>query len=135
MAIITWSEQLEIGIKSIDDQHRYLIDIINELHLAVEFNKGHEAILPIIDRLHDYAETHFKEEEALLEQHHFPGKLDHIQEHDAFIARLHELKNTYESCSETLTINVRNFILGWLFNHIRMNDMEYKHFLEQKKVL
>ena len=135
MAIVQWSAQLEIGIKPIDDQHRCLIDIINELHLAIEFNKEHEAILPIIDRLHDYAETHFKDEEALLEKHRFPGMKDHVQEHRDFIVSLNELKSTYRSCSETLTINVRNFILGWLFHHIRMSDMEYKHFLEQNELL
>jgi len=34
-----------------------------------------------------------------------------------------------------LTINIRNFLLSWFFHHIRINDMEYKIYLEQKKLI
>jgi methyl-accepting chemotaxis protein/hemerythrin len=133
MPLIKWSEDLQIGIEGIDAQHRYLINIINELHLAVEYGSGNETILPLIERLHEYADTHFKAEEALFEEHDFPGKVDHAQEHHEFIVRLDELKSQYSSKSDVLTINIRNFLLSWFFHHIRINDMEYKLFLEQKR--
>ena len=134
MPIIKWSEDLQIGIDGIDEQHRYLINIINELHLVVEYDSGNEIILPLIEKLRKHADTHFGAEEALLEEHDFPGKVDHAQEHDDFTAKLDELKSQYES-SNLLTINIRNFLLSWFFHHIRINDMEYKLFLEQKQVV
>jgi hemerythrin-like metal-binding protein len=132
MSIIKWSKSLEIGIKHIDDQHHYLINLINELQIAVEYNKGNEIVLPLLDKLHEYAESHFKVEEALLEENEFPGKVDHVKEHDEFIARLAELKTDYLSDIDDLTLNTRNFVLSWFFNHIRLNDMEYKAYLDQK---
>jgi hemerythrin len=135
MSIIKWTQDLQIGIKEIDEQHQYLINLINELQLAVEYHKGEEVILSMIDKLHSYAQTHFTEEELLLDTHDFPGKVDHALEHDEFIAKLDELKSEYQSNAEVLTIHIRNFILGWFFNHIRLNDMEYKRYLEQKQVI
>lgn len=135
MTIIKWSEDLRIGIESIDGQHRYLINLINELHLAVEYRQGNEIILPIIDKLQRYADTHFGEEEALFDRYEFPGMVDHVEEHDEFLARVQELKTRYRESADELTINVRNFLLSWFYNHIKLNDMEYKAYLEQKKVL
>jgi hemerythrin len=134
MSIIKWSEDLQIGIGNIDQQHRELINIINELHLAVEYSEGEEVILAIIDKLHAYADTHFRDEEDLLERNDYPGKVDHVVEHREFIAKLDELRERFHSNSEVLTVHIRNFLLSWFFNHIRINDMGYKHFLEQKKI-
>ena len=131
MSIIKWTEELEIGIESIDDQHRHLIEVINELHLGVKHHEDNGVILPLIDKLHRYADVHFNEEEVLLNKHNFPGRLDHAEEHKEFIAKVDELKSRCESSKEMLTVDVRNFLLGWFFHHIRINDMEYKAFLMQ----
>jgi len=133
MSIIKWSEELCIGSDSIDEQHRQLINIINELHLAVEYHGGNAAILPLVNKLHAYARTHFEDEEHLLEQLGFPGKVDHALEHDEFIARLDALILQYSSSSDLLTVHIRDFLLTWFFIHIRVHDMEYKQFLEQKR--
>ncbi len=135
MSVIKWTEALEIGIESLDVQHRFLIDVINELHLAVKHNEGNEVLLPMIEKLHDYADTHFSEEEELLEKHDFAGKLDHVQEHNEFIAKLDELKRKCESSGEALTIDIRNYLLSWFFHHIKVCDMEYKAFFQQIQVI
>lgn len=133
MSIIKWSEDLSIGIDSIDEQHRQLINIINELHLAVEYGAGNDAIYPLIHKLHEYARTHFDQEEQLLERHGFPGTLDHAREHEVFIGKLDELILRYSSHSEQLTVHVRDFLLTWFFHHIRTKDVEYKRFLAAKE--
>ena len=135
MPVLKWTQDLEIGIKSIDDQHRQLINIINELHLAVEQNKGNETIIHMIDKLHQYADSHFRDEEAILEKHEYPDLEDHVLEHEEFIAKLDELKSKYLSSKEALTIHLRNYILAWFYHHIKINDMEYRRFLEQKNLL
>lgn len=133
MSIIKWSEELCIGIESIDEQHRQLINIINELHLAVEYPGPDTPIYPLIHKLHEYARTHFDQEEQLLERHDFPGRADHASEHEAFIGRLDELMLRYRSNSGELTVHVRDFLLTWFLNHVKNNDMKYKLFLEQKQ--
>ena len=135
MSIIKWSEELCIGIDGIDEQHRQLINLINELHLAVEYPMGNAAILPLIHKLHAYAGTHFEAEEQILRRHAFPGQAGHTGEHEEFIAKLDDLILRYQSSSDLLTVHIRDFLLSWFFNHIKNSDMAYKLFLEEKKRL
>ncbi|MBJ6726472.1 bacteriohemerythrin [Geomesophilobacter sediminis] len=135
MSMIEWSDELSIGIDYIDEQHKQLMAIINELQLAVEYDKGPDFVYPIIEHLYNYANTHFSDEEELLRMHNYPDLIDHRQEHLAFISKIDELKNRYETDREGLTIHLRNFLLGWLYNHIKSEDQAYRHFLDRKGVL
>ena len=133
MSIIKWNADLSIGIEDIDDQHRQLINIINELHLAVEYHKGNETIVPILQKLRKYTDAHFEQEEDLLDKLNFPGKAEHVKRHREFLDKLENLEERYGSSSELLTVHVRDFLLTWLFDHIKTYDMAYKQFLAQKK--
>lgn len=126
MSIIKWNDDLCIGIDSIDEEHRQLAAIINELHLAVEYH-GADAVYPVIHRLHDYARTHFQEEGEALEQRAAPGAQDHVREHKEFIARLDELILRHRSDTEELTIHLRDFLLNWFFNHLRSHGARCSH--------
>ena len=35
MALLNWNKKLSVGVESIDDQHKILVDTLNELHHAV----------------------------------------------------------------------------------------------------
>lgn len=132
MSIIKWSQDLCVGIESIDEQHRQLCAIINELHLAVEYHAGDAVIYPLIHKLHDYARTHFADEEHLLEEHGYQGTLGHFQEHKEFIAKLDELILRYRSNTDLLTVHVRDFLLSWFFNHLKIHGVEHRHTPEEK---
>ena len=40
MATLKWSDKLSVGIDLIDEQHKMLIQRLNDMSTAVEFNKG-----------------------------------------------------------------------------------------------
>jgi len=126
MSIIKWSEELSIGVASIDEQHKQLIHSINELHLAVEYGRSGDAILPLMARLSDYANAHFRAEELLFTGIGYQGVAEHKQEHADFIARLQDLHKQFEYNKGYLAIHVKDFLLAWFYNHIRTKDMEYK---------
>ncbi len=42
MALLEWNDKLVIGISRIDNQHKELIRIVNELHEAMKSGKGNE---------------------------------------------------------------------------------------------
>jgi hemerythrin len=35
MPLVSWSDELSVGIEEIDEQHRQFINIMNELHSAI----------------------------------------------------------------------------------------------------
>ena len=60
LAIFPWSELLETGIASIDQQHRRLVDFLNELARQYVNAEGPAATRRIVAELSDYAAYHFE---------------------------------------------------------------------------
>ena len=49
-----WSKKFKTGIGQIDEQHKKLFEIINELHRAMKMKKGAKEVGQILERLTDY---------------------------------------------------------------------------------
>ena len=60
-----WTDQLSVGVPSIDRQHKVLISLINELHDAMDKRAGALAAKNVLKRVINYAQAHFIYEEGL----------------------------------------------------------------------
>ncbi|MEO5355501.1 MAG: hypothetical protein H7835_20150, partial [Magnetococcus sp. XQGC-1] len=65
---LEWSDNLSVGVDSIDDDHKRLVSLIRELFSASFLGTGDEEIPAILKKLNNYTEYHFYREEALLRQ-------------------------------------------------------------------
>ena len=63
---VEWSNELSVGIEEIDSQHKVLVDLLNEVHEAIQRGRTLEATRDIIARLDEYARVHFAVEESLM---------------------------------------------------------------------
>ncbi|MDD2738875.1 MAG: hemerythrin domain-containing protein, partial [Methylomonas lenta] len=66
MAILTWSNQLELGVPSVDKQHQHLVEILNQLDEAVALGYEPQKVLKLVDELIDYTHYHFEDEERFM---------------------------------------------------------------------
>jgi len=134
MAIIDWSEQLSVGIAHIDDQHRKLIEMINNLHDHVIRGNAQELVGPVLGQLVAYAKNHFAIEEVLFRQNGYPDAAAHEQEHQAFRQQAAALESDFIAGKAPVTQKTMGFLRGWLLNHIMGTDMKYKPFLNAKGI-
>jgi two-component system cell cycle response regulator len=88
-----WDEGMSVGVESIDQDHRRIIDIINQLSEAFEKGSGREVVVGLFDRLEEYASTHFAREERLMEEAGFPGLQEHAAQHKSFAGKIPELRD------------------------------------------
>ena len=63
-----WSNDYSVNIKTIDDQHQELVNILNRLFIAVSKREGSKVIASIFDALMSYTKTHFTLEERLMRE-------------------------------------------------------------------
>ena len=131
---IKWKPEYDVGIESIDKQHRKLVGMINNLQTAVDYSTGQEFERGALDDLVDYTRTHFKYEEGLMEQNGYPDFEAHRAEHERMIARVDEVLEAYRQDQDSAMKKATAFLRAWLINHINGTDKQYSQFLIDKGV-
>ncbi len=134
MPLIQWNKQLSVGIVSIDEQHKKLINMINALNDALAQGQADEALVKIFDGLAVYTVKHFGYEEALFAQYGYEQSEMHKNEHDALIEQLVKLQQKMNDGNFIIGIEVMVFLKEWLINHILKTDMAYTRCLIAKGV-
>ena len=72
-----WTEKYAVNVHALDNQHRRLFAATNELNDALSYGEGAAAADPVLQKLVDYALSHFAAEEALMKKHRFPELAKH----------------------------------------------------------
>ena len=117
---MVWQDDLNTGIKVIDNQHRRIVDMINHLHDAVERGDRRE-LNDILDELVDYTLSHFTFEESLMEDAGYEFSRAHKRVHEVFVKRVSEYQLRFRA-SEDIAQELLHTLSHWLFNHIRNDD-------------
>ena len=121
---IEWDDSLSTGVRSIDVQHKYLIDIINELAEAIE--EGHAAakVKKILNLLRYYAEWHFGREEECMARHVCPFADKNQEAHAYFMRSLDGFQQEYRESggSEEIARRMYTELTDWLVSHIKKVD-------------
>jgi hemerythrin-like metal-binding protein len=71
--IMQWNQSCSLGIPAIDEQHRELYAMLNDLSLAMENGHGKTIAARVMNRLFPFIREHFAEEERSLRQIHSPA--------------------------------------------------------------
>lgn len=124
MAKFIWTDQLNVGIEVIDQQHRRIVEYINQLDDARSNNSSREEIGFLINELVDYTISHFGFEESLQEEANYPFLKAHQKVHELFTKRVADFQTRYNN-GEDVTKGLNSLLVTWLFNHIKRDDNDY----------
>lgn len=131
---IEWTEDLAVGFKEIDDQHKELFNMINRMLDACSQGKGKEVLNEILGFLENYVVNHFGTEEKLMQQYNYPDYANHKKYHEQFIKSFMELKQEMATTGPGthIVIMTNRTVVGWLNSHIRNVDKLLGAFLKNK---
>ncbi|MDM8516057.1 bacteriohemerythrin [Desulfobacterales bacterium HSG16] len=132
MALIEWKSSYSVNVAEIDRQHQKLIKILNILDDAMRQGKGKDVLGKIVNSLIDYAQIHFSTEEMYFVKLEYPDSAAHIKEHKDFVKKVFKFKNDFNQGKLGLSIDIMNFLSGWLTNHIQVSDKKYEPFFNSK---
>ncbi len=135
MALMTWSDNLSVNIKEIDDQHKKLVGMLNELHDSMKEGKGAAMTGSVLTGLIKYVSTHFATEEKYMKQYSYPEFLNHKAEHDALTKQALDLHKQFQEGKPVLTSELLRFLRDWLSNHILGTDKKYGPYLNSKGIV
>jgi methyl-accepting chemotaxis protein len=132
--LIPWNKSLSIGLDYIDNQHKVLIKLINDLHRAMKAGKSTSTSGAILDQLIEYTETHFANEEKLFKKFRYSEYENHKKVHTGLVNQVKGLKNQFMSGDGTLSVELMDFLQSWLKDHILKVDKKYVPFLRQNGI-
>jgi hemerythrin len=134
VAYMNWKAIYSVHIAEIDEQHKKLIGMINELHDAMKEGRGSAVISLVLKEMIAYAASHFATEEDYMSRFAFQGYAVHKAEHGAFTAKVLDFQREYSRGSISLTFDVMDFLEDWLVKHIQGTDKQYALFLNMKGI-
>jgi len=132
MSLIKWEQKYSVDVGMFNDQHKKLIDIINDLFDSMKIGKSNEKLGEIFTSLIDYTKYHFKDEEDMMKKYFYPDYLTHKKEHDVLTEKVLEYKAKFDNKEILISIELLNFIKEWLMNHIMQTDKKYGVFFNSK---
>lgn len=130
-----WSDDFNVDIQEVDEQHKVLVDLLNQLHHAIMERKGKVVSRVILDQLADYTRTHFLLEESLMRVLHYPGLEIHKKQHEDLIVQIHELQRKLDEEDATITFELLHFLKMWLIQHINESDKRFGDFFAKSSHL
>lgn len=132
MVFISWRKDYEIGVRQVDAEHRKLFDLVNAYYDQHLQGYNRKEIERVLNALVTYAQTHFQNEEALMEKYAYPKLEEHRKQHEALFSSIFSiteelLSNPAKADAETL-----QFLKKWLSDHIVHDDVDIGDFLRLK---
>ncbi len=132
MPLIVWTEAYSVGVADLDSQHSRLIELVNELHGAMVRGAANQVIDGVLDRLIEYTKTHFAAEERLMRNAGYPDFAAHKALHDCFAVEAANLRAGFRAGKVGISIEVLQFLRGWLIQHIATRDKDVSRHLAQR---
>ncbi|MDP6981090.1 MAG: bacteriohemerythrin [Myxococcota bacterium] len=126
------ADDLSVGIDSIDEQHKKLVNMINALNDALAKGEANDVMVKIFDGLVAYVDKHFTFEEALFTKAGWDGAAAHKEKHKQLVEEVMAFKASLDSGSGMIGIKLMKFLKEWLTNHIMKSDKEYADAVKAK---
>ncbi|MCG2583980.1 bacteriohemerythrin [Massilia sp. TS11] len=117
MSMPSWSSSLELGVPNMDAAHRALFDTLAHVARLAPGDFAHHC-----RALFDALELDCKEEEALMEEIHFPGLQAHREQHARVLGGLHHALAALDAGDPAPARRALELLPRWLELHIATMD-------------
>ncbi len=127
--LITWDDELSVGIETIDRQHAYMLRLINEIDEINNEGGTYEQFAPVLNNLIDYTSRHFAHEEKLLDENRCPDVETHKKAHVRLLNELSAWKKKVAKAKNEDMNEHMLFLRIWFPGHILNVDKKDADYL------
>ncbi|EKD81227.1 MAG: hypothetical protein ACD_39C01901G0006 [uncultured bacterium] len=129
-----WSEAYLIGCQQVDEQHKELIEKVDELELRLENDEADDnsftdALMFVVD----YARNHFRDEENLMIETGYPGFENHRILHDRLVNHLANFLKDMQKGNGGTFSELVSYLHVWIDGHVLVEDIKFGRFYRSAK--
>lgn len=135
MGRIEWNESLRVCVDELDNQHRELIRLYNNLHESLMNDPLEKTIrtkISTLNALLNYTLHHFTAEESYLASRGFPTLAHHQRLHREFSGKILSLQQDLTDNAPVLATSLIKFLRNWILDHVGREDQVYAQYLRQQ---
>lgn len=131
---IEWNDSYLLGIPEIDNQHKKLLELANDLHEAAAGSEENYKLnmSKVLKKLTDYTMYHFSNEEDFMRKYGYTGVDIHKTAHDNFIGEVnHQIKQLSDDKKED-GMRFYSYMVNWVLTHIAKADKIWAAYVKTK---
>lgn len=134
MTYMTLNKTYSVGMPSIDDEHRELMDLINQIHEALRAPASRDEVRKLFQRLTACAAAHFRHEEQQFSDIGYPDALLHTRKHEHLTMVLSCFQRGTDRMGQPVSFEDQlDFLRDWLLDHIANEDQQVVDYLDALK--
>ncbi|WP_283745852.1 bacteriohemerythrin [Sideroxydans sp. CL21] len=130
MGKLIWTEQFNVGIEVIDQQHRKIVEYLNQLDDINSRVHSNMEIGNLINALIDHTIHHFNFEEKIQQEVGYPYIKAHQRLHVQFAKRLANFQTRFAE-GEDISGELESYLTNWLLDHLKHDDTDYAELAKQ----
>ena len=120
--LIQWKKEFSIGVPSIDQEHRELIELINELHAELKSGKSGTTIADFLGEIYAQISAHFALEEVIMREHRYDQYDEHKIDHERLLDDIRDMMDEYEHERAMSDENLSARLDSWFSGHFKTHD-------------
>lgn len=125
--LVAWNDAFVLGVDDLDEDHRRLVAIINEMDALVRRDASSAEVLAALDRLLGHLGDHFRREQAVMDRAGVPDSVDHGHQHERTRAHLQTLRDRLAADPGAVDgAELVRYLHAWLVNHVLNQDHRMK---------
>lgn len=128
-----WIDSFSVGDEILDKHHQIILESIYELNEHKDISINSELVTNILNDVYKYVQVHLECEERLLEKLDYPDLEEHNKYHLEYHESIMEILIKATEHKEKTVFELLNFLMHWWKDHILVEDMKYKAFIESHK--
>ncbi|MCK9171376.1 MAG: bacteriohemerythrin [Treponema sp.] len=125
MAFMIWSPAYEFGISEIDQQHRYWIELVNNIYYDFLKQNDKDRVHAMFTAAIDFMHYHFSEEERMMHIIGYPALDNQQKQHAEIGARIEHFRKDIREDNIIITRSVVNKLRKIFVQHILIEDKKY----------
>ncbi|MBF0562934.1 MAG: bacteriohemerythrin [Alphaproteobacteria bacterium] len=129
VVVMTWTEAMSVGSPELDQEHRQLVDLINQV---ASWNPEVDSIIleSMLDEMVTFLGEHFQHEEDLMRLAGYPGLEQHRANHVLVMAQVQGVRRRFtEGFILGAAEQMQTLIALWLHKHVVEDDQLYAPYL------
>ncbi len=131
MALLDWNSSLSVDVSAMDEEHKKLITLVNNLNEAMKQGKTKDEMDRVFNELARYTQSHFASEERYLDKIGYPGAAQQKKEHAELMNQVTAFKADYDAGKAMISVKLMGFLRDWVRNHIQKTDKQYGVWAQQ----